>query len=81
MRRLMQPVRRKSLVGKQSGRVKEGADPFGPNRIELLVILRPYSEGGRVEKSKRMSSWSFPGGSEHIRAAAFNFTQPIMDIV
>jgi cobalt-zinc-cadmium resistance protein CzcA len=68
-----------NLVASQTGRNDSGTDPFGPNRNELLVDLRPYDEWrrGRTkaelvdELSRRLPS-SIPG-------AAFNFTQPIID--
>jgi cobalt-zinc-cadmium resistance protein CzcA len=67
------------LVGSQTGRNDSGTDPFGPNRNELLVDLRPYStwKHGKTkanlvdELSRRLTS-EIPG-------AAFNFTQPIID--
>src|SRR4029077_9068694 len=31
------------LVSSQSGRNDSGTDPFGPNRNELLLVLRPYA--------------------------------------
>ncbi|MBI3892965.1 MAG: efflux RND transporter permease subunit [Candidatus Wallbacteria bacterium] len=63
----------------QSGRNDSGTDPFGPNRNEMLVTLKPYdtwAPGRRKsdlieELSKRLNS-SVPG-------ANFIFTQPIID--
>jgi cobalt-zinc-cadmium resistance protein CzcA len=68
-----------NLVASQTGRNDSGTDPFGPNRNELLVDLRPYDEwrrgrtkAGLVEELSRRLPTSIPG-------AAFNFTQPIID--
>src|SRR5262245_7359190 len=67
------------LVASQTGRNDSGTDPFGPNRNELLVDLRPYDtwDPGRTKRalvdelSRRLNA-NIPG-------AAFNFTQPIID--
>ena len=69
------------LVASQSGRNDAGTDPFGPNRIELLVTLNPYDQwpGGRAKTdliddlSKTLPN-VIPG-------ANFNITQPIIDTV
>ncbi len=65
----------------QLGRNDDGTDPFGPNRIETLVQLIPYSEwkSGRVKKDllreiKRKLEQTMPG-------ATFSFSQPILDNV
>lgn len=68
-------------VASQAGRNDAGTDPFGPNRIELLVTLNPYSQWpeGRsksdlvIDLSRRMP--------EVIPGATFNITQPIIDTV
>ncbi len=68
-----------NLVASQTGRNDSGTDPFGPNRNELLVDLRPYDAwtSGRtkaqlVDDLSRRLTTSIPG-------ATFNFTQPIID--
>ena len=40
------------LVSSQSGRNDSGTDPFGPNRNEFLITLRPYSSwpAGRTKQ-------------------------------
>ena len=70
-----------SLVTSQTGRQDSNTEPFGPNRNEFLVGLKPYStwEKGKTkadlvrELSERLRA-EIPG-------AAFNFTQPIIDMV
>jgi heavy metal efflux system protein len=67
------------LATSQTGRNDSGTDPFGPNRNEFLVDLRPYASWrpGRTktilvdELARRLTS-TIPG-------ATFNFTQPIID--
>jgi len=68
-------------VGSQSGRNDAGTDPFGPNRIELLVTLQPYDQwpAGRtkanlVDDLSKLMPEVIPG-------ATFNITQPIIDTV
>jgi cobalt-zinc-cadmium resistance protein CzcA len=67
------------LVASQTGRNDSGTDPFGPNRNELLVDLRPYdtwAPGKRkadlVDELSRRLRAEIPG-------VALNFTQPIID--
>jgi heavy metal efflux system protein len=69
------------LVSSQTGRNDSGTDPYGPNRNELFVALKPYDTwpNGLLKKdlveqlAKRLNS-EIPG-------AAFSFTQPIIDNV
>jgi cobalt-zinc-cadmium resistance protein CzcA len=67
------------LVMSQTGRNESGTDPFGPNRNEFLIDLRPYhtwTSGKRkpalVDELSRRLEAEIPG-------ASFNFTQPIID--
>ena len=69
------------LVSSQTGRNDSGTDPYGPNRNELFVALKPYdtwAAGKRkadlVEEFSRKLKAEIPG-------AAFSFTQPIIDNV
>jgi cobalt-zinc-cadmium resistance protein CzcA len=68
-------------VASQAGRNDAGTDPFGPNRIEFLVTLKPYREWpeGRtkavlVDDLVRLMEQQVPG-------ATYNITQPIIDTV
>jgi cobalt-zinc-cadmium resistance protein CzcA len=67
------------MVASQTGRNDSGTDPFGPNRNELLVDLRPYdswrpdrTKPALVDELAHRLTASIPG-------ATFNFTQPIID--
>ena len=69
------------LVASQAGRNDAGTDPFGPNRIELLVTLNPYDRwpSGRTKADLVNDlSKTLPGV---IPGANFNITQPIIDTV
>ena len=67
-------------VAAQTGRNDSGTDPFGPNRNELLITLKPYDTWGAktkpllVEELNQRLRANIPG-------AQLNFTQPIIDTV
>jgi cobalt-zinc-cadmium resistance protein CzcA len=81
MRNLVRRSQEVKLVSSQTGRNDSGTDPFGPNRNEMLVALKPYDEWPRgankahlvEELSKRLQT--------HIPGVTLNFTQPIIDSV
>jgi heavy metal efflux system protein len=81
MRNLVRRSPEVKLVSSQTGRNDSGTDPFGPNRNEMLVALKPYDEWTRgankahlvEELSKRLQT--------HIPGVTLNFTQPIIDSV
>ena len=70
-----------AMVTSQTGRNDAGTDPYGPNRNEFLVALKPYDTWPRgttkatlVEQLSRELESRIPG-------AFFSFTQPIIDNV
>jgi cobalt-zinc-cadmium resistance protein CzcA len=81
MREILMQFPEVRQVASQAGRNDAGTDPFGPNRIELLVTLNPYDEwpAGRrkpdlIQDFSRVLPEAIPG-------ATFNITQPIIDTV
>jgi cobalt-zinc-cadmium resistance protein CzcA len=81
MRRLILRSPEVRVVASQTGRNDSGTDPFGPNRNEVLITLKPYDTwaGGKtktdfVEELRQTLSANIPG-------ATLNFTQPIIDTV
>ena len=69
------------LVSSQTGRNDSGTDPYGPNRNELFVALKPYdtwtsgrSKAELVEAFAKRLQAEIPG-------TFFSFTQPIIDNV
>lgn len=70
------------LTSSQTGRNDSGTDPYGPNRNEVFVALKPYdiwqangeTKQDLVEKFATQLQSNIPG-------AAFSFTQPIIDNV
>lgn len=69
------------FVSSQTGRNDSGTDPYGPNRNELFVALRPYDTWPRgVHKADLVDQLSKRLNAE-VPGAAFSFTQPIIDNV
>jgi cobalt-zinc-cadmium resistance protein CzcA len=69
------------LVSSQTGRNDSGTDPYGPNRNEFFVALKPYdSWPPGMDKAKLIDELSRRLNNE-IPGAAFSFTQPIVDNV
>lgn len=69
------------LVSSQTGRNDSGTDPYGPNRNEFFLALKPYDtwpEG--MNKQKLIEALSKDLNAK-IPGAAFSFTQPIIDNV
>ena len=70
-----------SLVTSQTGRQDSNTEPFGPNRNEFLLALKPYATW---ETGKRKADLVYELGqrfSSQIPGATFSFTQPMMDMV
>ena len=69
------------LVSSQTGRNDAGTDPYGPNRNEFFVALKPYDTWPNgMDKPKLVDQISDKLRAE-IPGAAFSFTQPIIDNV
>lgn len=68
-------------VGSQAGRNDAGTDPFGPNRIELLVTLQPYEQWPTGRTKNDLVNDLSKLLPEVIPGATFNITQPIIDTV
>jgi cobalt-zinc-cadmium resistance protein CzcA len=67
------------LVSSQSGRNDSGTDPFGPNRNELLVTLKPYSTWPSGRTKQRLVEDLRQELNREIPGIVLNFTQPIID--
>jgi cobalt-zinc-cadmium resistance protein CzcA len=81
MRHTLQKFPEIRAVASQSGRNDAGTDPFGPNRIELLVTLNPYGEWPRGRTKPHLIDDLSRTLPEVIPGATFNITQPIIDTV
>jgi cobalt-zinc-cadmium resistance protein CzcA len=68
-------------VASQVGRNDAGTDPFGPNRIEFLITLKPYREWP-PGRTRAMLIEDLAGLlAEQVPGATYNITQPIIDTV
>jgi len=70
-----------ALVSSQTGRNDAGTDPYGPNRNEFLVALKPYETWPKGMNKARLVELLSRELEEQIPGAAFSFTQPIIDNV
>lgn len=81
IRSMLQSYPEVKLVSSQTGRNDSGTDPYGPNRNEIFVALKPYDTWpSGVNKAKLIETLSKRLNSE-IPGASFSFTQPIIDNV
>jgi cobalt-zinc-cadmium resistance protein CzcA len=81
IRRIVAQSSEVRLVTSQTGRNDDGTDPYGPNRNEFFVALKPYEEwqGGKV-KADLVEEFSTRLRTD-IPGAFLSFTQPIIDNV
>jgi heavy metal efflux system protein len=70
-----------ALVTSQTGRQDSNTEPFGPNRSEYLVGLKPYSEWPKGKTKHDLTEELAQRLQAHIPGATFSFTQPIIDMV
>ena len=68
-------------VASQTGRNDSGTDPFGPNRNELLLTLKPYDQWTAGKGKPQLVEELNNRLKKNIPGATFNFTQPIIDTV
>ena len=69
------------LVSSQSGRNDAGTDPYGPNRNEFFLALKPYDTWPAGMDKARLIEELSKKLNQQIPGAAFSFTQPIVDNV
>lgn len=68
-----------SVVLSQTGRNDSGTDPFGPNRNEILVNLKPYDTWTTGRSKQQLVEDMSRRLNERVPGATLNFTQPIID--
>ncbi len=70
-----------TVVLTQLGRNDDGTDPYGPNRLEILVGLREYSQWKtRMTKEELLETMKHELEAA-VPGALFSFSQPILDNV
>src|SRR5262249_17224589 len=81
MREVIRGFPEVSLVSSQTGRNDSGTDPFGPNRNELLLVLRPYSSWPAGEQKRHLVEELSRRLAAEIPGVSLNFPPPIADTV
>jgi cobalt-zinc-cadmium resistance protein CzcA len=81
IRALLRTFPEVSLVSSQSGRNDAGTDPYGPNRNEFLVALKPYSAWTTGRTKADLVAAMAQTLQHQIPGAAVSITQPIIDNV
>jgi cobalt-zinc-cadmium resistance protein CzcA len=81
IRNILSEFKPVKTVISQTGRNDDGTDPYGPNRLEVLVLLNDYktwtseiSKDDLLDSIKNKLEANIPGG-------VFSFSQPILDNV
>lgn len=69
------------LVSSQTGRNDSGTDPYGPNRNELFVALKPYDTWPPGKRKSDLVQEISTALRAEMPGATFSFTQPIIDNV
>ncbi len=69
------------VVSSQTGRNDSGTDPYGPNRNELFVALKPYDTWPSGKRKNDLVQEISTALRAEIPGAKFSFTQPIIDNV
>jgi cobalt-zinc-cadmium resistance protein CzcA len=81
IRHILEQFPEVALVSSQSGRNDSGTDPYGPNRNEFFVALKPYDTWPKgMRKADLVDRISTKLRAE-IPGANFSLTQPIIDNV
>ncbi|MDR3666500.1 MAG: CusA/CzcA family heavy metal efflux RND transporter [Ignavibacteriaceae bacterium] len=70
-----------NLVITQLGRNDDGTDPYGPNRLEILVGLKEYSSWIKDESKDELLKKIKDDLEITVPGALFSFSQPILDNV
>src|SRR5438876_4773714 len=81
MRALIQRHPEVLVVGSQTGRNETGTDPFGPNRNDLLITLKPYSTWALGRTKQDLVADLRRELNQEIPGILLNFPQPIIDTV
>ena len=69
------------FVSSQTGRQDSNTEPFGPNRNEFLVALKPYPTWKRGRTKSALVEELASRLRAYVPGVKFSFTQPIIDMV
>ena len=81
IRRILEAFPEVQLVSSQSGRNDAGTDPYGPNRNEFFVALKPYDTWPAGIRKANLVDQIAAKLRNDIPGANFSLTQPIIDNV
>src|SRR3954470_21499202 len=81
IRKILEQFPEVSLVSSQSGRNDAGTDPYGPNRNEFFVALKPYDTWPSGMRKATLVDQISTKLRAQIPGANFSLTQPIIDNV
>ncbi len=81
IRKVISNHKQVNIVLTQLGRNDDGTDPYGPNRLEILVGLKKYSTWISDTSKEVLLLKMKKELSEAIPSAEFSFSQPILDNV
>ncbi len=81
IRKVISNHKQVNIVLTQLGRNDDGTDPYGPNRLEILVGLKKYSTWISDTSKEELLLKMKKELSEAIPSAEFSFSQPILDNV
>ncbi|WP_031500345.1 efflux RND transporter permease subunit [Bryobacter aggregatus] len=81
IRLLLEQFPEVNVVGSQAGRNDAGTDPYGPNRTEYLVTLKPYKTWPEGRTKALLVNDIATLLQDNVPGANFSITQPIIDNV
>jgi len=81
IRKLLGSFGEVQLVSSQTGRNDSGTDPYGPNRNELFVALKPYDTWASGRSKPQLVEAFAKRLQAEVPGTFFSFTQPIVDNV
>ncbi|HEY1339567.1 MAG TPA: CusA/CzcA family heavy metal efflux RND transporter [Bryobacteraceae bacterium] len=81
IRNILEKFPEVQLVSSQTGRNDSGTDPYGPNRNEFFVALKPYDTWPAGERKPQLVDQLSRKLRAEIPGANFSLTQPIIDNV
>lgn len=81
IREIISKYKEVNVVLTQLGRNDDGTDPYGPNRLEILVGLRDYSTWQEHITKEELMYHLKADLEQTVPGALFSFSQPILDNV
>jgi len=80
-RKLISNYKAVNVVLSQLGRNDDGTDPYGPNRLEILIGLKKYASWSKFYTKKQLLNHIKSDLENSMPGALISFSQPILDNV